>query len=93
MEDFWCLDEGVIVIFSLMTLDERSLLSSSVLLKYMEINCVEIEHEAETGQKEALNNKKTHLQKTERKKNLCMTLPHVIWNSFSAVTQSVCLTL
>lgn len=68
MEDFWCLDEGIIVIFSLITLDERSLLSSSVLLKCMEINCLEIEHEAETGRKEALNYKKTPPPKNRKKK-------------------------
>lgn len=42
MEDFWYLDEVIIVIFSLMTPDERLPLSSSIFLKCMEINCLEI---------------------------------------------------
>jgi len=69
MEDFWCLDEAIIVIFSLMTLDERLPLSSSVLLKYTEMNCLEIEHEVEIGQKEGLNNNKTPPPPKEEKKN------------------------
>lgn len=81
MEDFWCLDEVIIVIFSLMTLDERLPLSSSVLLKCMEISCLEIEHGVEIGQKEALNNNKTPPPPQKReKKNLCMTFTHVTWS-------------
>lgn len=57
----------IIVIFSLKTLDERLPLSSSVLLKCMEMNCLEIEHGVEIGQKEALNNNKT--LPTPEKKN------------------------
>lgn len=71
MEDFWCLDEAIIVTFSLMTLGERLPLSSSLLLKYVEINCLEIEHGEEIGQKEALNNNKTLLP------NLCVPLCRV----------------